>query len=62
MFLYWAGAADKIGGETVEISPASLNYIRHEPIGVVGIVIPWNSPISVFAAKAGAALAGNTIV
>ncbi|HEX4505700.1 MAG TPA: aldehyde dehydrogenase family protein [Alphaproteobacteria bacterium] len=63
MFHYWAGAADKIGGETVEISPASLNYIRREPIGVVGIVIPWNSPISVFAAKAGAALAvGNTIV
>ena len=63
MFHYWAGAADKLHGETVEISPASLNYIRREPIGVVGIVIPWNSPISVFAAKVGAALAaGNTVV
>jgi aldehyde dehydrogenase (NAD+) len=63
MFHYWAGAADKIGGETVEISPASLNYVRREPIGVVGVVIPWNSPISVFAAKVGAALAaGNTVV
>jgi len=60
---YWAGAADKLHGETVEISPASLNYIRREPIGVVGIVIPWNSPISVFTAKVGAALAaGNTVV
>jgi aldehyde dehydrogenase (NAD+) len=60
---YWAGAADKIHGETVEISPASLNYVRREPIGVVGIIIPWNSPMAVFAAKVGAALAaGNTVV
>ncbi len=63
MFHYWAGAADKLHGETVEISPASMNYIRREPIGVIGIVIPWNSPISVFTAKVGAALAaGNTVV
>jgi aldehyde dehydrogenase (NAD+) len=63
MFQYWAGAADKLHGETVDISPTSLNYIRREPIGVVGIVIPWNSPISVFTAKVGAALAaGNTVV
>jgi aldehyde dehydrogenase (NAD+) len=63
MFHYWAGAADKLHGETVEISPASLNYIRREPIGVIGIVIPWNSPLSVFTAKVGAALAaGNTVV
>jgi acyl-CoA reductase-like NAD-dependent aldehyde dehydrogenase len=63
MFHYWAGAADKLHGETVEISPASLNYIRREPIGVIAIVIPWNSPLSVFTAKVGAALAaGNTVV
>ena len=63
MFHYWAGAADKLHGETVDISPASLNYIRREPIGVVGIVIPWNSPLSIFTAKVGAALAaGNTVV
>jgi aldehyde dehydrogenase (NAD+) len=63
MFHYWAGAADKLHGETVEISPTSLNYISRGPIGVVGIVIPWNSPISVFTAKVGAALAaGNTVV
>lgn len=63
MFHYWAGAADKLHGETVEIGPTSLNYVRREPIGVVGIVIPWNSPLSVFTAKVGAALAaGNTVV
>lgn len=63
MFHYWAGAADKIHGETVQVSPASLNYVQREPLGVVGIIIPWNSPVSVFAAKVGAALAaGNTVV
>jgi len=63
MLHYWAGAADKIHGETVQVSPQSLNYIQREPIGVVGIIVPWNSPVSVFAAKVGAALAaGNCVV
>jgi aldehyde dehydrogenase (NAD+) len=63
MFHYWAGAADKIHGETVEISKASLNYVRHEPIGVIGIIVPWNSPLAIFTAKVAAALAaGNTVV
>ena len=63
MFYYWAGAADKIHGETVEIGPGSFNYVRHEPVGVVGLVLPWNSPLALFTAKVGAALAaGNTVV
>lgn len=63
MFHYWAGAADKIHGETIQVSPMSVNYVQREPIGVVGIIVPWNSPGSVFAAKVGAALAaGNTVV
>ena len=63
MLLYWAGAADKLHGETVQISPASLNYTIHEPIGVVGLIVPWNSPLAILAAKTGAALAaGNTVV
>ncbi|NML08411.1 aldehyde dehydrogenase family protein [Sphingomonas sp. G-3-2-10] len=63
MLHYWAGAADKIHGETVDIGPASINYVQREPIGVIGMIVPWNAPLAIFVAKAGAALAaGNTIV
>ena len=63
MYHYWAGASDKIQGETVRVGPASFNFTVHEPIGVVGAIIPWNSPLSLLAAKVGAALAaGNCVV
>ena len=63
MYYYWAGAADKVQGETIRVGPASFNFTLHEPIGVVGAIIPWNSPLSLFAAKVGAILAaGNTVV
>ena len=63
MFHYFAGAADKISGDTVVVGPASFNFTRREPFGVVGVVIPWNAPLSLMSAKVGAALAaGNTVV
>jgi len=63
MMNYWGGQADKIHGSTVEISPTSHNFVRYEPLGVVGIIVPWNSPLAILAAKVGAALAaGNTVV
>ena len=63
MFQYFAGATDKLMGETVNVSPASFNFTRREPLGVVGIIIPWNAPLSLVSAKVGAALAaGNTVV
>lgn len=63
MLNYWAGAADKIHGETVEIGPGSFNFTRHEPLGVVALIVPWNSPLAILAAKVGAALAaGNAVV
>jgi aldehyde dehydrogenase (NAD+) len=63
MFHYFAGAADKIEGSTVNVSAASFNFTRREPLGVVGIVIPWNAPLSLLSAKVGSALAaGNTVV
>ena len=43
-FRYYAGWADKIQGKTIETSEAQLVYTRHEPIGVVGQIIPWNFP------------------
>ena len=63
MMNYWAGAADKIHGDTIEVSRTSFNFTLHEPLGVVGLIVPWNSPLAILAAKVGAALAaGNTVV
>ncbi|NQZ96347.1 MAG: aldehyde dehydrogenase family protein [Myxococcales bacterium] len=60
---YFAGAADKLMGDTVQVSPASFNFTVVEAVGVVGIIIPWNAPLSILAAKVGAALAaGCTVV
>ncbi|KAF9070663.1 aldehyde dehydrogenase [Rhodocollybia butyracea] len=60
---YYAGWADKISGQVIETDERKLTYTRHEPIGVVGQIIPWNSPLLMFAAKIAPALAaGNTVV
>ncbi|KAJ8593641.1 aldehyde dehydrogenase [Rhizopogon salebrosus TDB-379] len=60
---YYAGWADKVTGQVQETTEAKLTYSRHEPIGVVGQIIPWNFPLLMMAWKLGPALAcGNTIV
>jgi len=60
---YYGGWADKIHGKTIEVNTTKLVYTRHEPIGVVGQIIPWNFPLLMMAWKLGPALAtGNTIV
>ncbi|KAG1767109.1 aldehyde dehydrogenase domain-containing protein [Suillus occidentalis] len=60
---YYAGWADKVTGQTQETTEDKLTYTRHEPIGVVGQIIPWNFPLLMMAWKLGPALAcGNTIV
>ncbi|KAJ3782906.1 aldehyde dehydrogenase [Lentinula aff. detonsa] len=61
---YYAGPwADKISGQVIETDEGRLTYTRHEPIGVVGQIIPWNAPLLMFAMKIAPALAaGNTIV
>jgi aldehyde dehydrogenase (NAD+) len=41
---YYAGWADKIHGQVIETHEQKLAYTRHEPIGVVGQIIPWNFP------------------
>ena len=62
-FRYYAGWATKILGQTVPISKDYLNFTRHEPVGVVGQIIPWNYPLTMASWKMGAALAtGCTIV
>lgn len=61
--VFFAGTADKINGHQIPYRPDALAYTRLEPVGVVGAILPWNSPISLCSWKLGPALAaGNTIV
>lgn len=65
MFYYMSGWATKIEGETIPISfPGTWhNYTVREPLGVVGLIVPWNFPLVIAAWKVAPALAaGNTIV
>jgi aldehyde dehydrogenase (NAD+) len=61
--VFYAGAADKVNGEQIPFRPDALAYTRLEPVGIVGAILPWNSPIALATWKLGAALAtGNTLV
>jgi len=60
---YYAGWATKITGQTIPVSGPYFNYTRHEAVGVVGQIIPWNFPLLMAMWKLGAALAtGCTVV
>lgn len=60
---YYAGLATKIHGETVNTFEAAFTYTLREPLGVVGLIVPWNFPLLLASWKVGPALAcGNTIV
>lgn len=60
---YYAGWATKIHGETVNTFENAFTYTLREPVGVVGMIIPWNFPLLLASWKLGPALAcGNTVV
>src|SRR3979409_2380010 len=60
---YYAGWATKIHGETVNSFETAFTYTLREPVGVVGLIVPWNFPLLLASWKLGPALAcGNTIV
>jgi aldehyde dehydrogenase (NAD+) len=62
-YRYYAGWADKIHGKTIPVEGSYFCYTRHEPVGVVGQIIPWNFPLLMQAWKWGPALAtGCTVV
>ncbi len=62
-YRYFAGWADKVHGKTIPIDGEFLCYTKHEPMGVVGQIIPWNFPMLMQAWKLAPALAtGNTVV
>ena len=62
-FQYFAGWTTKNVGQTIPVSGNFLNYTKHEPVGVVGQIIPWNFPLMMAAWKIAPALAtGCTVV
>lgn len=63
-YYYFGGLADKVEGATIPVDkPGFLNFTQYEPLGVVAIITPWNSPLLLASWKIAPALAaGNTIV
>jgi len=62
-FNYYAGTVDKIGGQTIPTAANGLLMTIREPIGVCGLIVPWNFPLLIAAWKIAPALAmGNTII
>ena len=62
VFYFYAGAVDKHHGETIPVA-GGVDMTFREPLGVVGLIVPWNFPIAISSWKLGPALAcGNTVV
>jgi acyl-CoA reductase-like NAD-dependent aldehyde dehydrogenase len=63
IFRYFAGWPTKIYGETNPSDPSFFNYTLREPIGVCGLIVPWNFPLMMAVTKIAPALAcGNTVI
>ena len=45
VFDYYAGAANKVFGQTIPVSKPGIDLTLREPIGVVGLIVPWNFPL-----------------
>jgi acyl-CoA reductase-like NAD-dependent aldehyde dehydrogenase len=62
VFHFYAGAVDKHGGSEIPVS-GGIDITFREPLGVVGLIVPWNFPLNIASWKLGPALAaGNTVV
>jgi acyl-CoA reductase-like NAD-dependent aldehyde dehydrogenase len=62
VFHFYAGAVDKRYGETIPVA-GGIDMTFREPLGVVGLIVPWNFPLNIASWKLGPALAcGNTVV
>jgi len=62
VFHFYAGAVDKRHGETIPVA-GGVDLTFREPLGVVGLIVPWNFPLNIASWKLGPALAcGNTVV
>ncbi|MGB2711778.1 MAG: aldehyde dehydrogenase family protein, partial [Conexibacter sp.] len=59
---YYAGAIDKFGGQTIPVA-GGIDMTFREPLGVVGVIVPWNFPLAIASWKLVPALAcGNAVV
>ena len=62
VFHFYAGAVDKHYGQTIPVA-GGVDMTFREPLGVVGLIVPWNFPLNISSWKLGPALAcGNTVV
>jgi acyl-CoA reductase-like NAD-dependent aldehyde dehydrogenase len=62
VFHFYAGAVDKHHGETIPVD-GGVDFTFREPVGVCGLIVPWNFPLNIASWKLGPALAcGNTVV
>ena len=62
-FEYYAGTTNKVGGQTIPGAAPGVLMTFREPIGVCGIIVPWNFPIAITSWKVAPALAmGNSVV
>ncbi len=62
-FRYYAELVDKLYGEIAPTPNSVLGLVHHEPVGVVGVIVPWNFPLMIGAWKIAPALAaGNSVV
>jgi aldehyde dehydrogenase (NAD+) len=63
IFEYYAGWIDKHYGESMPVDEGFINYTRNEPVGVCGLIVPWNFPLLMACWKIAPALAmGNSII
>ncbi|HEX8751928.1 MAG TPA: aldehyde dehydrogenase family protein [Solirubrobacterales bacterium] len=61
-FRYYAGAPERLLGQTIPVA-GGIDMTFREPLGVVGLIVPWNFPLTIASWKVAPALAaGNTIV
>jgi len=62
VLLYYSAAPERLTGKQIPV-PGGLNVTFHEPVGVVGLIVPWNFPMPILAwGMAPALAAGNTVV
>jgi acyl-CoA reductase-like NAD-dependent aldehyde dehydrogenase len=61
-FEYFAGVCQTVLGQTSPQAGPYFTYTRREPVGVVGAIIPWNSPLNMLAWKVAPAIAGGNAV
>jgi acyl-CoA reductase-like NAD-dependent aldehyde dehydrogenase len=62
IFQYYAGAATKLSGRTLDANPSAFTYTLKEPVGVVAAIVPWNFPFLLAAWKVAPALAAGCVV